>query len=501
MNYYEVAPIQIIRAGSATFTYASDNELSIGQLVIIEVGKKKLSGIVMRKTTKPTYPTKPILELIEQTPLPAQLVELALWISSYYVTPLATTLQTILPRGLQKNRRKTIQEPLLPKRSRTKIVFNKEQQLALDTLVVHKDGTFLLEGITGSGKTEVYIEVAKRAIQQNTSVILLVPEIALTSQLIAEFSHHFSDVIVTHSKLTESARHQIWQDILVSDKPQIIIGPRSALFMPLKNIGAIIIDEAHEPSFKQEQSPRYSALRVATMLGRFHKAKVIFGSATPSVGDRYLAEKSNRPILKLTKLARKDSLPPTVTLVDMTKRENLSNHRYLSKQLVQQIATTLEQGKQVLIFHNRRGSTSTTLCDNCGWTAECPRCFLPLTLHSDQHLLRCHVCDHKADIPTSCPVCGGVDIIHKGVGTKLIESELRALFKSATIARFDADSANDETVNALYNELYNGSIDIIIGTQTIAKGLDLPHLRTVGVIQADSGLALPDFSSSERTFQ
>jgi len=501
MHYYEVAPSQIFRADSGIFTYSSKPKLPVGQIVLIEVGKKQVVGVVVRSTTEPTYKTKNIVSIVEDTPLPHQLVSLALWLSKYYVTPLATVLQTILPRGLQKKRRPLTKQSKITKRDRTNIVFNQEQIDAINEINKHESGTFLLHGITGSGKTEIYINAAKTAINANKSAIILVPEISLTPQLIAEFSNHFDNLLVTHSKMTESARHQVWIEVLNSMTPRVVIGPRSALFTPLKDIGIIIIDEAHEPGFKQEQSPKYSALRVATMLGRYHNAKVIFGSATPSVIDRYLAEQSNRPILKLTKIARIDSIPPSVTLVDMTKHTNFSNHRFLSNQLIEQITNTLQSGKQILVFHNRRGSTSTTLCENCGWMAECPKCFLPLTLHADNHRLHCHICGYDTNVPTSCPTCKSTDIIHKGIGTKLIESELSKLFPNANIARFDADNTNDEAVNTRYDDLYNGKIDIVIGTQIIAKGLDLPHLRTVGVIQADAGLSLPDFSSNERTFQ
>ena len=238
------------------------------------------------------------------------------------------------------------------------------------------------------------------------------------------------------------------------------------------------------------------------MLGRFHDAKVLLGSATPSITDRFLAEKSPLPILKLNSVARIGSVPPTITLVDMKNQSNLhSGHRFFSKQLVNEISKTLQQKKQVLIFHNRRGSSNITLCANCGWTAECEKCFIPLSLHSDKHQLLCHICGYNKSVPTSCPICGGVDIIHKGLGTKLIESELKKLFPDANIARFDADNTSDETINNRYEDLYSGEIDIAIGTQIIAKGLDLPLLRTVGVIQADTGLSLPDFNTNERTFQ
>lgn len=501
MHYYEVAPNQIVRPGSSVFTYASEQPLDAGQIVVIEVGKKQMIGIVMRATKQPSYATKPIVSIIEKTPLPHQLLDLATWLSGYYVTPLASVLQTLLPRGLQKTRRPRAKTVEPSSRVRTTIVFNAQQKQAIDTVATSSTGTFLLQGITGSGKTEVYIEIAKRAIKNGQSVIVLVPEIALTSQILAEFSHHFEDILIVHSTITEAERHITWKEALDSVTPRVVIGARSALFTPLKNIGAIIVDEAHEPSYKQEQSPRYSALRAATVLGRLHDAMVILGSATPNVSDRYLAEQSHRPILTLTKSARAHTLPPTVSLIDMTKRANSNGHRFLSKQLLAQLEATLAEGKQALVFHNRRGSASTTLCENCGWTAQCPRCYIPLTLHSDRHHVRCHICDHQQTVPTSCPDCGHVDIIHKGFGTKLIETELRKLFPKAVIARFDADNDTKETVNARYGELYSGAIDIAVGTQVIAKGLDLPELRMVGVIQADSGLALPDFSASERTFQ
>ena len=501
MHYYEVAPNQIVRVGSDSFTYSSDTILKIGQIVLIEIGKKQMVGVVLHEIPKPSYPVKSVIQTIEQTPLPTQLIDLAKWLSKYYITPLAIVIQAILPSGIQKNRRTQTGVPLITKRDRTNIVFNKEQRDALEILKKSDSGTFLLQGITGSGKTELYIEIAKHAIGSSKSVIILVPEIALTSQLISEFSNHFNNLLVTHSKMTEAARHIVWTEALNSTDPRVVIGPRSALFSPLHDIGAIIIDESHEPSYKQEQSPKYSALRAATMLGRFHKAKVIFGSATPNIIDRYLAEQSDNPILKLTSLARDGSIAPKVTLVDMTKRTNFNGHRFFSKQLLEQITETLQINKQVLIFHNRRGSASTTLCEECGWTAQCPKCFLPLSLHADDHHLLCHICGYGSDVPTSCPECGSVNIIHKGIGTKLIETELRKIFPGANIARFDADNTDDEAVNARYNDLYNGSIDIAIGTQIIAKGLDLPHLRTVGVIQADAGLALPDFNTNERTFQ
>lgn len=501
MYYYEVAPNRIARAGSATFTYSSDLELQPGHVVEIPLGSKPAIGVVTEKVKKPTYQTKPISVLVEKAPIPKELLALALWLSDYYATPLATVLQTVLPRGLTKKRRqrKTTSQELI--RERTNFVLNSDQRSALNRILDPKSHSVLLHGITGSGKTAVYIETVRAVLDQGKSSIILVPEIALTSQLVEEFSHHFGDIILTHSRQTEAERHLAWQEALNSTEPRVVIGPRSALFLPLRNLGTIIIDEAHEPSFKQEQSPRYSAMRVASILGDQHGAKVIFGSATPAVADYYLAESTGKPIIKLTKSARADTVRPDIDLVDMTKRTNFKRHRFLSNQLLVNIEQTLAEQKQVLIFHNRRGSASSTLCENCGWVAGCPTCFVPLTLHADRHELHCHICGYSDRVPTSCPVCHEVDIIHKGIGTKLIESELRKLFPKTEIGRFDGDSASADSLDKRYSDIYEGKIQIIIGTQVVAKGLDLPNLRTVGVVQADAGLSLPDYSSSERTFQ
>lgn len=502
MFFYEVAPIKIIRSGSDIFTYHSAHALSLGTIVTIPIGKQTLTGVIMKSVAKPIYATREIASVLYNDPLPVTLLHAIQWISEYYVTPLATTLQTALPTGLTKKRRTpTVKRPLAV-RDRTHFLLNDQQRSALETISLSSPGTILLHGITGSGKTAVYLAFAQQQMELGKSCVIIVPEIALTSQLVAEFANDFSDrLIVTHSRQTEAERHLAWEKALTSSTAQIVIGPRSALFLPLKNVGAYVIDEAHEPSLKQDQSPRYSSLRVASVLGKLHGARVIQGSATPLVSEYYLARSANRPIVHLSKKARADAIDPIISIVDMTKRTNFMHHRFISDMLIDAITETLSHGHQALIFHNRRGSASTTLCESCGWSAVCSRCIIPFTLHADSHELRCHICNATERIPTSCPTCSSTTIIHKGIGTKLIESELSRLFPKAKIARFDADTKQSETVERRYQDIYNGSIDIIIGTQVIAKGLDLPHLRVVGIIQADAGLSLPDFMSSERTFQ
>ena len=501
MTYYEVAPTKIVRVTSSVFTYHADAVLAPGQLVTIPVGKQQLTGIVMRRVSKPAYETKPVSSVLDYPPLPPALLATVSWMSEYYATHLATVLQTALPRGLTTTRRTKPSSSSLPTRDRTHFLLNTSQNAAVTAVTAMTPGTAIMHGITGSGKTAVYIELAKQTLNAGKSVMVLVPEIALTSQLVAEFQHHFSDIILTHSKQTESERHRAWAAALSSPTPRVIIGPRSALFMPVTSIGLIVIDEAHEPSFKQDQSPRYSALRVASILAKHHGGRVVQGSATPLVSEYYLAKAAERPIIELPEKARRDAVTPDISVVDMTKKPLFTKHRFFSDSLLAQIATSLSANHQVLIFHNRRGSASTTLCENCGWSAICPRCFVPFTLHGDTHQLICHICGTTERVPTSCPECAHTDIVHRGIGTKLVESELKHLFPQASIARFDGDTENKQTVEQRYQELYDGTIDIIVGTQVIAKGLDLPHLRTVGVIQADAGLSLPDFVSAERTFQ
>lgn len=502
MYYYEVAPLKIVRATADVFTYSYADPLDIGTFVTIPVGRKSMQGLVIRAADKPAFETKPIESILDTVPpLPTPLLQTSLWMASYYDTHLALVLQTVLPSGLTKKRRSTSRKLFNIARDRTHFLLNKDQSRALDALTSTPHGTALLHGVTGSGKTAVYIEFAKHIIASGRSVLVLAPEIALTSQLVAEFQQHFQDIILTHSRQTEAERHLSWLNAAHSNTPRVVVGPRSSLFMPLASIGAIIIDEAHEPSYKQDQSPRYSALRVASILARHHQATVVQGTATPLVTEYYLAQQTSSPIIELPKKAKTDTVDPEVGVIDMTKKDNFHRNRIFSDILLEHITRTLEAKQQVLLFHNRRGSASISLCGECGWSAICPHCFVPFTLHADEHKLRCHICATTHRVPTSCPECASTDIVHKGLGTKRIEAEIKAIFPNKKIVRFDGDTSGEDTLDRQYQALYDGDIDIIIGTQVIAKGLDLPHLRLVGVVQADAGLLLPDYTSSERTFQ
>lgn len=502
MYYVEVAPTRLVRKDARWFTYASAQPVAPGTIVTIPIGRTEGIGVVLRGVKQPKFECRLISSVVESQPLPPPLVELASWISEYYSAHLSSVVSLLVPQGVLKKRRtREAVQQTAPVRTPHTHQPTREQRVAISQIVTGSASTQLLFGVTGSGKTLVYRESARRLFAEGLSSIILVPEIALTSQIVDEFRQEFGDdVLVTHSRQTEAERHAIWKQALQADTPKVVIGPRSALFLPLRKVGLIVLDEFHEPSYKQEQQPRYSGLRIATMLAKFHQARAVFGSATPPVAEYYTALQSGAPILRLEATA-KASTKPTVHVVDMKRRSNFLQHRFLSDALLKTLDTALANSQQVLLFHNRRGTTSTTLCDACGWMAVDPETELPLTLHADTHKLVSHISGFTQPVPTSCPVCGSADILHKGIGTKLLETEVKKRYPNKKVVRFDGDTSKENTVDQRYQELYDGVIDIIIGTQVIAKGIDLPHLRAVGVIQADAGLALPDYTASERTFQ
>ena len=524
--YYEVIPTTTFKKSplfsDGLLTYSFDQNLAPGIIVSIPLGKKTTLGIIYRKTTAPTdqnFIIKSINKIVHPIPLPNHLLKSLAWLSSYYLNPVAKTANLFLPLGIEKNRRKKssastfipqfsnpiqdIASPIAATTTHYQIPLNPAQKQALTELHKIKTHTKLLHGITGSGKTNIYLELASQVFSSNQSVILLVPEISLTPQLVGRFQEHFgTQVISLHSKLTEAERHLIWQRIHEADQstPFVIIGPRSALFSPLKNLGLIIIDEAHEPSFYQDTSPRYHALRLASFMAQTLKIDCLLGTATPRVEDYFLAQK-NHAYVALSEKAKSITSQTKISLIDLKDRALFTRNRYFSDALLQDIENNLKQHKQTLLFHNRRGSAPLTICEHCGYQVLCPNCLLPLTLHSDSYQLICHTCGHHEPVPSTCPVCHHGSLIHKGFGTKLLESELKKLFKSARIARFDADNATADSLTQNFEAVKNGDIDIIIGTQTIAKGLDLPLLNTVGIVQADANLNLPDYAAEERTFQ
>ena len=504
--FYEVIPGKVFNKAGGVLTYESDNSLAPGQIVVVPLGRGKAVGVVCKKVAQPNFATKKILQVLYSKPLPMHLVTTAQFVADYYQVPLASTLGLILPNGVDKRRRKT--EQMFGNMLETEqtaadaeIPLNQAQKNALEALKKAPGATKLLHGVTGSGKTNIYLKMAKNALLAQKSTILLVPEIALTGQLVRVFTEYFGDkVALLHSKQTEAERHLIFNSLLETDEPRIVIGPRSALFAPVTHLGLIIIDEAHEGTYYQENAPKYSAIRVASYMAGKLGIDLILGSATPTVEDYYLAKKKGALVI-LKEKAKTTAVKPEIKIIDLKNRDNFSKNRYFSNALLAAIKKNLEQGRQTLIFHNRRGSAPLTICEDCGEEMLCPNCFLPLTLHADSYELVCHTCGHTERVPLNCPKCGAPGIIHKGFGTKLLESELKKLFPSARVQRFDADNKKNEGLDATYTEVRDGKVDILVGTQTLAKGLDLPRLATVGVAQADAGLALPDYMAEERTFQ
>ena len=493
MKYYLIAPAKTFHSSDNLLTYSSETPLKIGQIVEIPLGRQSTIGIVVKNTTQPDFDTKSITKIIYEQPLPKKLVDALFWLSSYYRCPLSTVIQAALPRGITKNRRGKL--PEAPNITPIDNPLNSAQRAAIRAIEENPANTILLHGITGSGKTNIYIELCARTLTKKQSVILLVPEIALTSQLVRNFQQHFKNITLLHSNLTESLRHQLWEKILTDNQPQVIIGPRSALFAPVQDLGLIIIDEAHEPAYHQEQNPKYSASLLAGKL-----AKTVLGTATPLISDYYLC-KSHNAVVEINQLAIESDKHTSISVIDLKDHSDFTKSRILSNQLIESIKASLANHTQSMLFHNRRGTAPMTICDKCGWQALCPNCFLPLVLHADAFQMRCHTCARNFPVPTACPECKNASIHHKGFGTKLIEDELHRLFPSAKIARFDMDTDDDLKLTKIYDEVYRGDYDIIVGTQMIAKGFDFPRLTTLGIVQADAGLSLPDFSSEERTFQ
>lgn len=333
-------------------------------------------------------------------------------------------------------------------------------------------------------------------------MIILTPEIALTAQLEQAAKEYINSTIYTlHSQLTPSKRRKLWLQIAQDTEPSVVIGPRSAIFAPLRDPGLIILDEAHEPAYKQDQTPRYHAARVASQLASLADSKVVLGSATPLVADYFLASQHKAVVEMAASPERLKKFGVSKLLVDLSAKANLSDIPYISKELKSAITETLADGKQAMVYLNRRGSARQTLCQSCGWRLLCPRCDIPMIYHADIHQSACHTCDTRVEPPIACPVCASPDIIYKSAGTKAIAESLKNAFSQYRVARFDSDSQKGETVQELYKELKGGKIDILVGTQLLAKGLDLPNLGLVGVITADTSLNLPDYTASERTFQ
>jgi primosomal protein N' (replication factor Y) (superfamily II helicase) len=359
----------------------------------------------------------------------------------------------------------------------------------------------LLHGITASGKTEVYMQSIAACLQQERSALILVPEIALTPQMIDHFEGRFpGQVAVLHSRLTAAEKSRFWQ-MIKTGRARVVLGARSAVFAPLSRIGLIVIDEEHETTYKQDEAPRYHARDVAWWRARYHRAVLLLGSATPSLESYYRATEGEDLLLNMAARVTPTQLPP-VEIVDM-RRELKENHRQIfSRLLLKELEGVLERGEQALLFINRRGFAGFVLCRECGYVVRCPSCDVSLTLHLDRQLMCCHYCGHEAAVPETCPDCSGIKIRYFSAGTQRVEDEIKKIYPDVPLIRMDSDTTTSRQAHSrYYHQFREGRAKILIGTQMIAKGFDFPNVTLVGVVAADTALNLPDFRSPERTFQ
>ena len=501
MNYYEIVPFSNLGRNLSVLSYGFDGDLIQGQAVLIPLRQKVAVGIVIKKVAKPPFETKVITKLIYQKPvLDQDRLSLAFWMSEYYACSLTTVLQSFLPAGLDKKRRlvthkkQIFLKDLLPK-------LTKDQTTVIDSISLKTDKPHLIHGVTGSGKTEIYLRLISDKIKAGQQALVLVPEISLTPQMLHVFQDRFGEqVVLMHSYLKDSERFNNWS-LIFENKAKIVIGSRSALFAPFSNLGIIIIDEEHENTYKQDQTPRYNTIKVARKLAEITKCELVLGSATPSIesfyatsiGEMYLDSLSNRIVQ--TNL-------PKIDLVDMRTEFQFGNTTIFSGLLIDKIKQNLQAKRQVLLFINRRGMSTFINCRDCGYVAKCPNCDLSLTFHLNSLNLICHHCNYQERIPTICPSCQSLAIKYFGTGTQRVESELKNVFGLPyTIARMDHDSTKKRGSHEdIFLKFKNKDIDILIGTQMITKGWDLPNLGLVGIISADTSLNLPDYNSAEQTF-
>jgi len=423
------------------------------------------------------------------------------------------TLRALAKRGLIELREEAVErDPHGDEQfvATTNLELNAEQAFALakisDALAAPENAKpILLHGVTGSGKTEIYLQAIRLALERGRSAIVLVPEISLTPQTVERFKSRFAEmhevVAVLHSHLSEGERHDEWHKIHLG-RARIVIGARSAVFAPLKDVGLIIVDEEHETTYKQEEAPRYHARDVAVVRAKMEKCAVVLGSATPSLESYHNATIGKYDLALLTQRVD-DQQMPLMRIVDLRReRRKEKIAPILSEKLSQAIADRLKKREQTILFLNRRGFSTSLLCSNCGKARNCPNCSVALTFHRHMARLSCHLCGHTAAVPKKCPECGKDALIYAGFGTEKVESTVSHLFPKANVRRMDADSmTRKEAYRETLRNFRAGKIDILVGTQMIAKGLHFPNVTLVGIINADLALHLPDFRAGERTFQ
>ena len=496
MNYYEVLVCKV-HSSRQFFTYQSDETLVPGQVVFSMFGKKLVAAIVINKVKKPTFKTISIKTVLLYK-LPCSSLNLLNWMLEYYPDDYGSIGSLFLPPNLDVKSRSNLSAKIVHGLNKPLPKATSEQKLAINQIAEASKN--LLLGVTGSGKTRVFTSQILETIKAGKSVFVLTPEIGLTPQLLAEIQSHTNcPIVVSHSLINPAEKKRIWEYTVSEHPPTIYIGPRSVLFVPESNLGLIVVDEFHDQSFNQQSSPRYNSLHIVAKLSQITSSKIIASSATPNVADYYLMKRAGYQIAELKSLAVAQ-IPATSQIVDTSDRSLFTTNKYLSDPAIEAIKLCLKNDEQVLIFLNRRGTARLVQCASCGWQATCKTCGLPMTYHHDFFQLLCHSCGTKQAAPKKCPECGSVDIAYKSVGTKTLVEQLQKMFPKSKIARFDADNKAVDKLHRNINDLKTNQVDIIVGTQLITKGIDLPHLSLVVVVNADSSLALPDYTAEEQLF-
>ena len=449
---------------------------------------------------------KKVADVLPEEGLTREAMETALWMKSRYLCRYIEAVKCFLPGNTQAKRRTKDPFEGLEAQPQKSLALNADQQKALDAvsgaLERHENANFLLFGVTGSGKTEVYLQAMEKALAQGRQGIVLVPEISLTPQTVSRFMSRFGRdrIAVLHSRLTP-AQKSVEYGKIRRGQVDLVIGARSAIFAPFENIGLIVIDEEHESSYKSESGAKYDAMEVALKRAKAHGAVLVLGSATPSAADFYRSDQGIFTLLELPRRYNRVPLPKVVT-VDMREEVKAGNRSLFSRVLTDEMEKTLEAKKQAILFLNRRGYSSFVSCRECGYVPRCPECGISLTYHKEQGALVCHYCGRKESVPRVCPDCRSRIIGRFGAGTEQVEEKAKELFPEARIERLDLDAVRKKgSLEAILKRFAAGKTDVLIGTQLVAKGLDIANVALVGIISADVTLNIPDYRSGERTFQ
>ena len=492
---------------SRTFVYELSEPVEMGTRVSVRFGNREVDGFVtgFPKSAPVNVQVQAVGKVLDRVPLlRPDVFELCLWISDYYLAPLGEVLKSALPPGITQKHVDLFEfAPDHGAKPAPPYLLTTDQLKALYA-IEHSEGfrTILLHGVTGSGKTEIYIQAAEYALSRGKTCLVLVPEIGLTPQLTERFSARFPGrVAVLHSSLTRKQRIEGWLRIDRGFAP-IVVGTRSAVFAPLRDLGLLIVDEEHETTYKQEEVPRYHARDTAIMRAKGAGATVVLGSATPSMESFRNAETKKFEYVHLT--SRVEDRPlPAVEIVNMREEYAAEGKQAVfSRRLLQAITDRLDRKEQVMVLLNRRGFAAFLLCRHCGFTFQCASCSVSMTYHRSIKNLLCHYCGSAKRPPSRCPECKSEYIYYVGEGTERIESDLQDLFPGARIGRIDRDTMKHiRDFERVLGGFRTGEIDVLVGTQMIAKGHDFPLVTLVGVLAADAALSLPDFRAAERTFQ